>query len=62
MKFFQKLLVAPATASIFFAPTLNGFAQEAFDPIKDKQLIAQTPQKEESNTLKISFTIIRSSR
>ena len=63
-KFFQKLLVAPATASIFLAPTLNSFAQESFDPIKDKQLIAQTPQEEEegSNTLKISVTGTRTPR
>ncbi len=64
VKFFQKLLVAPATASFFLAPTLNGFAQESFDPIKDKQLIAQTPQEEEegSNTLKISVTGTRTPR
>ncbi|WP_269617205.1 TonB-dependent receptor domain-containing protein [Prochlorococcus marinus] len=50
MKFFQKLLVAPATAAMLVAPTLNGFADEtASDDIS-------------SDTLKISVTGTRSPR
>ena len=46
MKFFQKLLVAPATAAMLMAPTLNGFADETAS----------------DNTLKISVTGTRSPR
>ncbi len=50
VKFFQKLLVAPATAAMLVAPTLNGFADEtASDDIS-------------SDTLKISVTGTRSPR
>jgi len=46
VKFFQKLLVAPATAAMLMAPTLNGFADETAS----------------DNTLKISVTGTRSPR
>ena len=46
MKIFQKLLVAPATAAMLMAPTLNGFADETAS----------------DNTLKISVTGTRSPR
>ena len=70
VKFFQKLLVAPATISIILAPTMNGFANESIDPSKeikinnkDEKLIAQDlPEEEESDTLKISVTGTRTPR
>ena len=50
MKFFQKLLLAPATAAMLISPTLNAFADE-------------TASDEPSNdTLKISVTGTRSPR
>jgi hemoglobin/transferrin/lactoferrin receptor protein len=70
VKFFQKLLVAPATAAIFMAPNLNGFAKESVKAggdqeqiNKDKNLIAQVAtENEEADTLKISVTGTRSPR
>ena len=50
MKFFQKLLVAPATAAMFMAPGLNSFAEETVSDSKS------------GDTLKISVTGTRSPR
>ncbi len=50
VKFFQKLLVAPATVALALAPTLNGFAEEA------------ASDETTSDTLKISVTGTRSPR
>ena len=50
MKFFQKLLVAPATAAMLIVPSLNGFAEETAADAKSR------------NTLKISVTGTRSPR
>ena len=70
MKFFQKLLVAPATASVLLLPNLNGFANESFEyinetngPEKDNELIAQASlEDDDTDTLKISVTGTRSPR
>ena len=70
MKFFQKLLVAPATAAMFVAPSLNGFAKESVKNYgsqeqiyKNKNLIAQVgTENVEADTLKISVTGTRSPR
>ena len=67
MKFFQKLLVAPATVAIALAPNLNGFAKESNKSDQEKNqsinksLIAQVRNDEES-TLKISVTGTKSPR
>ena len=67
MKFFQKLLVAPATVAIALAPNLNGFAKESNKSYQEKNqsinksLIAQVRNDEES-TLKISVTGTKSPR
>ena len=50
VKFFQKLLVAPATAAMLMAPSLNGFAEET------------TSDDKAGDTLKISVTGTRSPR
>ena len=50
VKFFQKLLVAPATAAMLMAPSLNGFAEET------------TSDDKSGDTLKISVTGTRSPR
>ena len=50
VKFFQKLLVAPATAAMLMAPSLNGFAEET------------TSDDKPGDTLKISITGTRSPR
>ena len=50
VKFFQKLLVAPATAAMFMAPGLNSFAEETVSDSKS------------GDTLKISVTGTRSPR
>jgi len=67
VKFFQKLLVAPATIAIALAPNLNGFAKESNKSDQEKNqsinksLIAQVRNDEES-TLKISVTGTKSPR
>ena len=67
VKFFQKLLVAPATVAIALAPNLNGFAEESNKSDQEKNqsinksLIAQVRNDEES-TLKISVTGTKSPR
>ena len=50
VKFFQKLLVAPATAAMLMAPNLNGFADET------------TSENSSDETLKISVTGTRTPR
>ncbi len=70
VKFFSKLLVAPATAAIVLAPNLNGFAKGSFDSGKDQpspeqsnHLIAQVGEDQvDEDTLKISVTGTRSPR
>ena len=41
MKFFQKLLVFPATAAFALAPNLNGFAKESVKTAQDQQQTTQ---------------------
>ena len=62
MKFFQKLLVVPATAAFAFAPNLNGFAKEHVKSDQDQQQITQNnwlisqvddEQNQDEDTLKI---------
>ena len=71
MKFFQKLLVVPATAAFALAPNLNGFAKESVKSDQDQQqttqnnwLISQVDdeQNKDKDTLKISVTGTRSPR
>ena len=71
VKFFQKLLVVPATAAFALAPNLNGFAKESVKTAQDQQqttqnnwLISQVDdeQNKDKDTLKISVTGTRSPR
>ena len=71
MKFFQKLLVVPATAAFVLAPNLNGFAKESVKSDQDQKqttqnnwLISQVDdeQNKDKDTLKISVTGTRSPR
>ena len=67
MRFFQKLLVAPATIALALAPNLNGFAKDSNKSNQEKnqsnseKLIAQVSNNDEAN-LKISVTGTRSPR
>ena len=70
VKFFQKLLVAPATAAMVLAPNLNSFADGPLETGKDQtsksqdnQFIAQSDRESvNDDTLRISVTGTRSPR
>ena len=70
MKFFSKLLVAPATAVLLASPALNGFAKVVTKSTvsqspkgKNNNLIAQVDQKEKKDSnLKITVTGTRTER
>ena len=70
MKFFSKLLVAPATAVLLASPALNGFAKVVTKSTvsqspkgKNNNLIAQGDQKEKINgNIKITVTGTRTER
>ena len=70
MKFFSKLLVAPATAVLLASPALNGFAKVVTKSTvsqslkgKNNNLIAQVDQKEKINgNIKITVTGTRTER
>ena len=67
VKFFQKLLVAPAAVALALAPNLNGFANESSKPNQEKnksnneKLVAQVNNVDDAN-LKISVTATKSPR